>query len=180
MNRSLLIGAAVGAIAVTAGGAYAGFRTLGDHASAEVLQVEPLTRTEQVARQVCTDEVVSHDAPTSDPNRVAGSVVGAVVGGVLGNQVVGGSGKKVATVVGAAAGGYAGNQVQKKMQDGNRVESIEQRCQTVYDSRQQADGYQVRYLLDGQEGTVRTDEAPGRTIPVSNGQLDLSALTARD
>ena len=181
MNRSLIIGAAIGAIAVTAGGAYAGFRALGDEASAEVLQVEALTRTEQVARQVCTDEVVSHEAPTNDPNRIAGSVVGAVVGGVLGNQVGDGSGKKAATVAGAAAGGYAGNQVQKQMQEGDRVESIEQRCQTVYDSRQQADGYQVRYRLDGQEGTVRTDKAPGRTIPVSDdGQLDLSSLTDPD
>ena len=180
MNRSLIIGMVAGAIAVTAGGAYAGFRTLGDDPSAEVLKVEPLTRTIQVARQVCGDEIVSQEAPTRDPNRVAGSVVGAVVGGVLGSQVGGGSGQKAATVAGAAAGGYAGNQVQKQMQEGNRVESIEQRCETVYDSREQADGYQVRYLLDGQEGVVRTDQAPGRSIPVKNGQLDLRSLTDRD
>ena len=180
MNRSLIIGLVVGAIAVTAGGAYAGFRTLGDDPAAEVLKVEPLTRTIQVAREVCGDEIVSQEAPTRDPNRVAGSVVGAVVGGVLGSQVGGGSGQKAATVAGAAAGGYAGNQVQKQMQEGNRVESIEQRCETVYDSREQADGYEVRYLLDGQEGVVRTDQAPGRTIPVKNGQLDLSSLSDRD
>lgn len=180
MNRSLIIGIAAGAIAVTAVGAYAGFRTMDDNRSAEVLEVEPLTRTIKVARQVCADEIVSEEAATRDPNRIAGSVVGAVVGGVLGSQVGGGSGQKAATVAGAAAGGYAGNQVQKQMQEGNRVESIEQRCQTVYDSRQQADGYQVRYLLDGQEGVVRTDQAPGKTIPVKDGRLDLSSLTDRD
>jgi len=180
MNRSLIFGIALGAIAVTAAGAYAGYRTFSDNPSAEVLKVEPLTRTVQVARQVCGDELVSHEAATSDPKRITGSVVGAVVGGVLGSQVGGGSGQKAATVAGAAAGGYAGNQVQKQMQEGNRVESVEQRCQTVYDSRQQADGYQVSYLLDGQQGVVRTDRAPGRTIPVVNGQLDLSSLTDRD
>jgi uncharacterized protein YcfJ len=180
MNRSMIIGIAAGALAVTAVGAYAGFRTLDQNPSAEVLKVEPLTRTVQVARQVCGDELVSHEAATNDPNRVAGTVVGAVVGGVLGSQVGGGSGQKAATVAGAAAGGYAGNQVQKQMQEGNRVESIEQRCQTVYDSRQQADGYQVSYRLDGQEGVVRTDQAPGKTIPVKNGQLDLSSLIDRD
>jgi uncharacterized protein YcfJ len=180
MNRSLIFGIALGAIAVTAAGAYAGFRTISDNPSAEVLKVEPLTRTVQAARQVCTDQVVSHEAPTSDPNRIAGSVAGAVVGGVLGSQIGGGSGQKAATVAGAAAGGYAGNQVQKQMQEGNRVESIEQRCETVYDSRQQADGFQVSYLLDGQQGVVRTDRAPGRRIPVVNGQLDLSSLNDRN
>jgi uncharacterized protein YcfJ len=176
----MIIGIAAGALAVTAVGAYAGFRALDENPSAEVLKVEPLTRTVQVARQVCGDELVSHEAATNDPNRVAGTVVGAVVGGVLGSQVGGGSGQKAATVAGAAAGGYAGNQVQKQTQEGNRVESIEQRCQTVYDSRQQADGYQVSYRLDGQEGVVRTDQAPGKTIPVKNGQLDLSSLIDRD
>lgn len=180
MNRSMIIGIAAGAIAATAVGAYAGYRTMGNDASAEVLEVRPLMRTVQVAREVCGDELVSREAHTNDPNRITGSVVGAVVGGVLGSQVGGGSGQKAATVAGAAAGGYAGNQVQKQMQEGNRVESVEQRCQTVYDSRQQADGYQVRYLLDGQEGVVRTHQAPGRTIPVQNGQLDLSSLTERD
>jgi uncharacterized protein YcfJ len=180
MNRSMIVGIAAGALVATAAGAYAGFRTLGENPSAEVLKVEPLTRTVQVSRQVCGDELVSHEAATNDPNRIAGTVVGAVVGGVLGNQVGGGSGQKAATVAGAAAGGYAGNQVQKQMQEGNRVDSIEQRCQTVYDSRQQADGYQVSYLLDGRESVVRTDKAPGRTIPVRNGELDLSSLTDRD
>lgn len=180
MNRSMIIGMVAGAIAVTAGGVYAGYRTLEGNPSAEVLKVQSLTRTIQVARQVCGDEIVSHEAPTSDPNRIAGSVAGAVVGGVLGSQVGGGSGKKAATVAGAAAGGYAGNQVQKQMQEGNRVESIEQRCETVYDSREQADGYEVRYLLDGKEGVVRTDQAPGKTIPVKDGRLDLSSLTDRD
>ena len=42
-----------------------------------------------------------------------GMVGGAVVGGLLGNQVGGGSGKKIATVGGAVAGGYAGNEIEK-------------------------------------------------------------------
>lgn len=44
-----------------------------------------------------------------------GVVGGAVLGGLLGNQVGGGTGKKVATVGGAVAGGYAGNEVEKNM-----------------------------------------------------------------
>jgi hypothetical protein len=45
-----------------------------------------------------------------------GVVAGAVVGGVLGNQVGGGSGKKLATVAGAVGGGYAGNEIEKHAQ----------------------------------------------------------------
>ena len=44
-------------------------------------------------------------------SKTAGVVTGAVVGGLLGNQVGGGSGKKVATVAGAAGGAYAGKKV---------------------------------------------------------------------
>ena len=44
-----------------------------------------------------------------------GVVGGAVLGGLLGNQVGGGTGKKIATVGGAVAGGYAGNEVEKNM-----------------------------------------------------------------
>ena len=44
-----------------------------------------------------------------------GAVGGAVVGGLLGNQVGGGTGKKLATVGGAVAGGYAGNEVEKNV-----------------------------------------------------------------
>lgn len=48
-----------------------------------------------------------------------GSAVGVIAGGVagalLGNQVGGGSGKKLATIAGAAGGAYAGNKVEEHM-----------------------------------------------------------------
>lgn len=180
MNTSLIVGLIVGGLAVTAVGAYAGYRTMGDQDSAEVLNVEPLTRMVRTPRQVCSDELVSTQAPTSDPKRITGAVVGAVVGGVVGSQVGSGSGQTAATVAGAAAGGYAGSKVQKQMQEGNRAESIEQRCSTVYDSTQQPDGFEVRYRLGDQTGTVRMDHDPGRKIPVENGQLVLTSTGNRN
>lgn len=63
-----------------------------------------------------------------------GVVAGAVLGGVLGNQVGGGSGKKLATVAGAVGGGFAGNEVEKRT-----------RATTTY---------QVRVRMDN--GTIRT------------------------
>jgi len=179
MNKSLITGLIVGGVAVTAAGAFAGYQAMDNRRSAEVLSVEPLTGRVRTPRQVCTDEIVSHKAPTSDPKRVAGTVLGAVAGGVLGNQIGDGKGQTAATVVGAAAGGYAGNQVQKHMQDDKATQSVEKRCHTVYDSVSKPNGYQVRYRIGDQEGTVRTDRAPGRSIPVVNGQLVLTDLNDR-
>jgi len=176
MNKSLITGLVVGGIAVTAAGAFAGYQALDDRHSAEVLDVEPLTKTVRTPRQVCSDVVVSHEAPTNDPKRVTGAVIGAVAGGVLGNQIGGGTGQTVATVAGAAAGGFAGSKIQKHMQEDKTTQTVEQRCRTVYDTTERPDGYEVRYRLAGQEGIVRTDRAPGQTIPVENGQLVLTAL----
>jgi len=176
MNKSLITGLVVGGIAVTAAGAFAGYQAMDDRRSAEVLDVQPLTKTVRTPRQVCSDEVVTHQATTKDPNQVAGTIIGAVAGGVLGNQIGGGTGKTVATVAGAAAGGYAGNKVQENMQEKNTTQTVERRCRTVYDSSEAPDGYEVRYRLAGQEGTVRTDRDPGRSIPVENGQLVLTGL----
>jgi uncharacterized protein YcfJ len=180
MDKSLITGLVVGGIAVTAAGAFAGYQALEDRGSAEVLTVEPMTRTVRTPRQVCSDELVTQQAATKDPKRVTGAVVGAVAGGLLGSQIGGGDGKTVATVAGAAAGGYAGSMIQKNMQKNNTTQSVQQRCRTVYDTAEKPDGYEVRYRLAGQEGTVRTDRAPGRTIPVENGQLVLATLTDRE
>jgi uncharacterized protein YcfJ len=179
MNKSLITGLVVGGMAVTAAGAYAGYHAMDERRSAEVLNAEPLTKTVRMPRQVCSDELVSHRAPTNDPKRVTGAVLGAVAGGVLGNQIGGGTGQTVATVAGAAAGGYAGSKIQKHMQDEKTTQTIEKRCRTVYDSVEKSAGYEVRYRLAGQEGTVRMDHDPGRTIPVENGQLVLAAVDAR-
>lgn len=173
MNRSMIVGLVAGGIAVTALGAFAGYRAVLDQRYAEVLDVEPITRTVRTPRQVCADEVVTHEAPTKDPKRVTGAVIGAVAGGVLGNQIGDGKGRTAATVAGAAAGGYAGSKIQKHLQEDRTSQTVERRCRTAYDTTQQANGYQVRYRLGDREGTVRMDHAPGRRIPVENGQLVL-------
>ena len=179
MNNSLIIGLVVGGVAVTAAGALAGYQALDHRGSAEVIDVEPLTRTVRTPRQVCSEEIVSHRAVTNDPQRVTGAVMGAVVGGVIGNQIGHGNGQTVATVAGAAAGGYAGSKIQKNMQDNKSTQTVEQRCRTVYDSTDKPDGYKVSYRLGQHQGTVHTDRAPGRRIPVENGQLVLTALNDR-
>jgi uncharacterized protein YcfJ len=204
MNKSLVTGVVIGVAVVTAGAAVANFafdrrteanveapapvavvpenvEAIVDNTPkfAEVLNVDTVTKTTRKPRQVCKDHVVTHTAPPKDENRIAGTVIGAVVGGVLGNQVGDGRGKKIATAAGAAAGGYAGNKVQEQMQSGNTYTTTETSCETVYDSSEKIIGYDVRYRLGDQEGTVRMDRNPGASIPVDeNGELQIAGRSA--
>lgn len=173
MNRQVAIGVVVGAVAATAVGALAGYRVLGVPDQAEVLAVRPAMKTVSVPRQECHDEAVTRQRPVQDTHQVAGTVTGAVVGGLLGSQIGAGSGRTLATVGGAVAGGYAGNKVQADMQQRDTYQEVRQVCRSVTDRRQQPDGFEVTYRLDGRESTIHLDYDPGTRIPVENGELVL-------
>jgi uncharacterized protein YcfJ len=176
MNKSVLTGIVIGAVAATAGGSYAGFKMVAkkEPAYAEVLNVDEVKTTVQTPREVCEDVPVTRQKPIQDEHRIAGTLAGAVIGGVLGNQIGSGSGKKIATVAGAAAGGYAGNKVQERMQANSTYTTSESRCHTVTDAHEKVVGYEVSYRLGDEEGKVRMDREPGARIPVKNGQLLVS------
>lgn len=176
MNKSMVVGAVLGAVAVTAGGAVATYSLVGGPEYAEVLAVKPVKETIKTPRQVCQDVTVTRQKPVQDQHRIAGTAIGAVVGGLLGNQVGGGNGKKIATVAGAVGGGYAGNKVQGSMQANDTYTTTETRCSTVTDTSEKVIGYDVKYQLDGKEGRVRMDSDPGSRIPVEDGQLVLTQL----
>lgn len=53
-----------------------------------------------------------------------GAVAGGVAGALLGNQVGGGSGRRIATVAGAAGGAYAGHQAEKYLKSGTRYDVV--------------------------------------------------------
>lgn len=175
MNKSLLIGAVLGAVGVTAGGAVATYSLVGGGPKyAEVLAVKPVTETIKTPREECKDVAVTRQRPVQDQHQIAGTAIGAVVGGLLGNQVGGGNGKKIATVAGAVGGGYAGNKVQEGMQGRDTYTTTETRCKTVNDTSEKIVGYDVKYDLDGKVGRVRMDEEPGSKIPVRDGKLVLA------
>ena len=176
MNKSIVIGLVAGAgIAVTAG-AVAGFKMIHKEPEfAAVVKVTPLTRTIHTPRQECHDETVTQKGPVKDEHQIIGTAAGALVGGVLGHQIGGGTGRDIATIAGAAGGGYAGNRIQKNLQDRDTTTTTEQKCNTVYDSSEKRTGYEVRYRLGNQEGTVKMDHDPGERIPVRDGQLVLGA-----
>jgi uncharacterized protein YcfJ len=170
MNKSLVMGTVFGAIAVTAGGAFAGYRML-EHPGAEVISSKAITKTIKTPRQDCRDEQVIRTKTPKDTNRLAGTGLGAVVGGLLGHEVGGGSGKVLATVAGAAAGGYAGNKIEEKVQKGDTYTTTEQRCVTAYDSNEEPNGYEVTYEFNGKRHRVHMDHDPGKIIPVKDGQV---------
>lgn len=179
MDRSMLIGVIAGAVAVTAVGGVAGYKALNRGPEfAEVLAVDPVQETTKTPKQECKEVAVNEQAPTQDPNRIAGTAIGAVAGGLVGSQIGSGSGRTLATIAGAAAGGYAGHEVQKGMQEKNTVSRTETRCKTVYESHTQTVGYDVRYRLGKEEGLARMDHPPGPRIPVKDGQLQLDAPAA--
>jgi uncharacterized protein YcfJ len=171
VNKSLIVGTVLGAMAVTAGGAFAGYRMLGGGSGAEVISSKALVKTIKTPRQECHDEQVTRTRAPKDTNRLAGTGIGAVVGGLLGHEVGGGSGKVLATVAGAAAGGYAGNKIEEKVQAGNTYTTTEQRCMTAYDITEEPNGYEVTYLLNGKQHHVHMDHDPGKAIPVKDGQI---------
>ena len=177
MDKSTINGLVIGVVVATAGGAIASYTMYGDKTPdyAQVVNVEEIKEMVNTPREVCEDVAVTRKAPVKDEHKIAGTAIGAVVGGVLGNQVGGGSGKKLATVAGAAAGGYAGNKVQGNMQDNDTYTTTERRCNTVTDSHENVVGYNVTYMLGDKEGKVRMDKEPGSRIPLDeNGQLVLN------
>lgn len=175
MDKKFLAGSVIGAVLVTAGGAIAGFNLINKEPSyAEVLSVNEVKETVQVPREVCRDVTVNRQQPVQDQHKILGTVTGAVIGGLLGSQIGSGSGKKIATVAGAAAGGYGGNKVQGNMQNNSTYATTERRCNTVSEAQEKLLGYDVRYLLGKEEGSVRMDHRPGARIPVRDGQLLLS------
>lgn len=171
MNRNMMIGAIIGAVAVTAVGSWAGYKALDASHYAEVIAVNPNMKIVSVPREECRNELVSYKKPVKDTKQITGTVAGAVIGGLLGSQVGGGSGKDIATVGGAVAGGYAGNKVQEEIQDRNVEQELKQVCSTVYDQREEQDGFNVTYRLDGQEHQIHMDHNPGGRIPVKDGVL---------
>nr|WP_283100977.1 glycine zipper 2TM domain-containing protein [Pseudomonas sp. MWU13-2517] len=175
VNKSLLVGAVLGAVGVTAGGAVATYSLVKSGPEyAQVLAVQPVKTQIKTPREVCKDVAVTRQRPVQDQHQIVGTVVGALAGGLLGNQVGGGNGKKLATVAGAVGGGYAGNKVQEGMQNRDTYTTTQTRCNTVNDISDKVVGYDVRYTLDGKEGSVRMERDPGSQIPVDKeGRLIL-------
>lgn len=178
MNSAWIKGIVVGAVIATTGGAIAGYNMSREAFTppthAQVLAVAPAIETVSVPREVCEDVATTHQAEPRDKHRVVGTATGAVIGGLLGNQVGGGSGKKLATVAGAVAGGYAGNKVQERVQSDDTYTTTEKHCTMVTEVEEKVVGYDVTYRIGDEQGQVRMAQEPGEQIPLVNGELALN------
>lgn len=171
MNRQTIAGIVVGAVAVTAIGALAGYKLADDSEYAKVIDVRPHMTSIDIPREECRNEIVTRQKPVKDKHQVTGTIAGAVIGGVLGNQVGDGSGQDIATAAGAVAGGVAGNRIQQKVQEGNTEQSLQEMCSTVYDERLEQQGYLVTYEWEGATRDVVLDYDPGRRLAMENGEI---------
>ena len=171
MNKQTIAGVVIGAAAVTAIGAFAGFQLADQGEYAKVTEVKPNMTSINIPRDECRNELVTTQKPVKDPHQVTGTIAGAIIGGVLGNQVGDGSGKDIATAAGAVAGGVAGNKIQEKVQKGNTEQTIQPVCATVYDERLEQQGYLVTYEWQGATRQVVMDHDPGRKLEVENGEV---------
>ena len=172
MDKSMVKGIVVGAVAVTAlaaGGV--GYKVMTKPVFAEVVAAKEVKETVKTPREECEDKVVTRQEPVKDKHKIAGTVLGAVAGGVLGNVIGGGGKNTVAKIAGAAAGGYAGNKTQEHLQENDTYQTTERVCKTVYDESERTVAYNVDYKIGDVPGKVRLDHDPGDTIPVQDGQL---------
>ncbi|WP_355660816.1 glycine zipper 2TM domain-containing protein [Halomonas salifodinae] len=190
MSKAIIVGTSLAVLGLggLALGAYQGQQFAGESAVdvpapvyAEVLGVEPAVRRSEVPREVCEEVVTYRQAPTQDPNRLVGTAAGAIVGGLLGNQVGGGSGRKLATVAGAVGGGLAGREVQNRV-EANQVQPVtERQCHTVTETHEEHLGYNVSYRLDDEVRTQRLDNPPqAERLPVVEGQVQWQASRVAD
>lgn len=137
---------------------------------ADVLSSTPIYRTVEVStpRQECWQEEVVRESRSQYRSHTP-EILGAVIGGAIGNAV---GHHKSNQRVGAVVGAVLGSSVARDISHANRsrdvyYETVE-RCDTVYDTYQEERlvGYDVVYLYNNAEYTIRTQRDPGATIRV--------------
>ena len=124
-----------------------------------VLSATPIVQQVGIPQQVCGNETVYSGNRTSG----AGAVMGAIAGGAAGNAIGKGSGRAAATAIGVIGGAVLGNQIEGGQPQYQNV----QRCttETYYENR--TVGYNGVYEYAGRQYTTRTQNDPGRWIPLS-------------
>jgi uncharacterized protein YcfJ len=130
-----------------------------------VISSTPVIQQVAVPRQVCSQQQVAVQQPTTG----AGAAMGAIAGGALGSQIGSGSGRGVATVVGLLGGAILGNNIESP---NTQVQNLQQcTTQTYYENR--AVSYNVVYEYAGKQYQVNLPNDPGPTV-----QLQVTPVNA--
>lgn len=136
---------------------------------AQVLESRPLYQVVEVAtpQEQCWEEEIAVDRRRGSDSSTP-VIVSTILGGAIGNAVGHNkSNKRVGTVLGAVLGHSIGRDIVRgNKQSSRRQYELVQRCQTVYEQHEEERliGYQVTYLYNGEERSVRTDSDPGDQI----------------
>jgi uncharacterized protein YcfJ len=172
--------------------------------TAQVVSAQPIYERVSVPRQECVNETITTErrvpspgyqdvqyaqpVPSGERTVGAGTVLGAVIGGVVGHQFGNSSrGRDHGTVAGVIGGGILGNVIENNQPTyaqpvgPARVDYVPetrnvQRCQTVYDNRDEVRGYDVTYRYQGRDYRTRMNYDPGPTL---NVRVNLAPETSR-
>ena len=137
---------------------------------AEVLESRPIYQVVEVStpQEQCWEEEIAVDRRYRGNDSSTPVIVSTILGGAIGNAVGHNkSNKRVGTVLGAVLGHSIGRDIVRgNNQSGRREYEVVQRCQTVYEQHEEERliGYQVTYLYNGEERSIRTDSDPGDQI----------------
>lgn len=145
------------AVLCSAMGVLASFATVaGAEEVGRVISSTPVIQQVAVPRQVCSQQPVAVQQPSSG----GGAIIGAIVGGLLGNTIGHGMGRAAATGVGIVAGAAVGDNVEGR---GNYAQAAPLcTTQTYYENR--TVGYNVQYEYAGKQYGVQLPYDPGPTI----------------
>ena len=138
---------------------------------AQVVEANPIYQIVELSEpseQCWQEEVLTERSSRGGSNTPV--VLSTIIGGAIGNAV--GSRKsnqRVGAVLGAVLGHSIGRDIVANNHDDRsvRYESVRQ-CETVYDHHEEERliGYQVQYLYNNEEYSVRMDEDPGDRLRV--------------
>lgn len=140
--------------------------------SASVVESRAIYEVVEIStpQEQCWEEETVVDRRGSDNRSNTPVVLSTIIGGAIGNAVGHNkSNQRVGAVLGAMLGHSIGRDIiRRNERPSSREYQTVQRCETVYQQHEEERlvGYQVTYLYNGEEYSVRTDTDPGDEIRV--------------
>jgi len=136
-----------------------------------VVSAQPVYELAQIEtpQERCVEERILVDRArrqSSGTPIIVSTIIGGAIGNAVGNNK---SSKRVGAVLGAVLGNSVGRDIARQSQSPDtRHYQIVERCETVFVSHEEERllGYDVTYLFNGQQYSVRMAQNPGSQMKV--------------
>ena len=136
-----------------------------------VVSAQPVYQLAQIEtpQERCLEERILVDRArrqSSGTPIIVSTIIGGAIGNAVGNNK---SSKRVGAVLGAVLGNSVGRDIARQSQSPDtRHYQIVERCETVFVSHEEERllGYDVTYLFNGQQYSVRMAQDPGSQMKV--------------